>query len=145
MAGMKGTARRFVPYNGAAGAEQLHWLAKELDCDERVIVASHVPLLPGSCEDECLLWDYEEVLAVIAAGRAHVVAVFAGHDHSGGYKFDPTTRTHHVTMQSPMVAKNRGHSTAHAIVQVSDTHLEVVGSGSVPSRRLAIHSTEDSI
>ena len=136
LAGLAGTARRFVPYNGGLGEEQLQWLARELDCDERVIIAAHVPLLPGSCDPECLAWDYEEALEVIAKGRARVVAVFAGHDHSGGYAFDARSKTHHITMQSPMVCRNKGQSTAHAIVHVTDTHLMVQGSGSVPTRRL---------
>lgn len=76
LAGLKGEERRFVPYNGALGQkvryvvcfcvvfdalwclQQREWLAKELDCDCRVIVATHVPFFPGSCAPECLSWDF---------------------------------------------------------------------------------------
>jgi hypothetical protein len=59
--GLTGEERRFVPYNGAVGKEQLEWLRKELDSegDTKVIVATHVPLMPGSCCSETLAWDYE--------------------------------------------------------------------------------------
>jgi manganese-dependent ADP-ribose/CDP-alcohol diphosphatase len=47
-------SRRFVPYNGGLGAEQLAWLRTELlDAarqHERVIVLSHVILHPKACD-----------------------------------------------------------------------------------------------
>ena len=136
VAGLQGTQRRFVPYNGGFGEEQRQWLARELDCDERVIIATHIPIAQESCSDACLLWDFEEVRQVLAKGRAKVVAVFAGHDHDGGYKFDEELRIHHITMPSPMVCKNKGVSAAHSIVYVHDDHLEVQGFGTARSMKI---------
>ena len=50
---LKGLDRRYVPYNGGLGAAQLKWLEKELDCDDKIIVCSHIPLCPGSAVGNC--------------------------------------------------------------------------------------------
>ena len=48
-AGLSGPDKRFVPYNGAVGREQLAWLQGEVDTAEQageiVLVACHVPLM----------------------------------------------------------------------------------------------------
>jgi hypothetical protein len=80
--------------------------------------------------------DNLEVLSLLSSCRAQVVAVLAGHDHDGGYKLDEKSNIHHLTFQSPMVCLNKGEKTAHAIVKVFETHLEIEGSGTVPSRTL---------
>ena len=64
---------------------------------------SHLPMQPGACKDVCLLWNYEEALALFHAHPC-VVAVFAGHDHDGGYRRDGHG-IHHVTFQSPLNSK----------------------------------------
>jgi manganese-dependent ADP-ribose/CDP-alcohol diphosphatase len=49
--GLEDNARRWVPYNGGLGVPQLEWLGTELAAaaaaKERVVVLSHVPLLPA--------------------------------------------------------------------------------------------------
>lgn len=53
-------SRRFVPYNGGLGAEQLAWLRAELrdasQHHERVIVLSHVILHPKACDVSTFAW-----------------------------------------------------------------------------------------
>mmetsp|Transcript_48008 Transcript_48008/g.109007 ORF Transcript_48008/g.109007 Transcript_48008/m.109007 type:complete len:359 (+) Transcript_48008:139-1215(+) len=89
--GMQGPARRFVPFNGGYGAEQLGWLEKELDeavrSGERVVVLSHVILHPEACDGTTMAWDYEAALEVIAkAPKGTVPLVLAGHDHQVDHK-----------------------------------------------------------
>lgn len=72
----------------------------------------HVPLCPGSAGDVCLAWDFPAVLSAIDAA-GNVVAVFAGHEHSGGYV--ERRETHYLTLPSPMMVKDRA-PLAHATV-----------------------------
>ena len=142
LAGLTGLERRFAPYNGAVGPAQLAWLRGELAAaarlGEKVIVSTHVPLGPGSCVDTTLLWNYDEVLAVIHSEEAGgcVAAVLAGHDHTGGYCRD-AGGTHHLTMPSPLNTA-AGDRRAHACVEVYEDRIEVRGRGLVPSRTLAL-------
>jgi hypothetical protein len=57
--------RRWLPYNGAFGAEQRAFLGAELAAAtakrQRVIVVTHVPIGRYSAQDCCLAWDFEEV------------------------------------------------------------------------------------
>lgn len=57
--------------------------------------------------------------------------MFAGHDHDGGYKYDEKSKIHHVTFPSPMVCLNKGEKTAHAVIKVFETHLEIEGTHKV--------------
>lgn len=108
--GLEGAARRYVPYNGALGSDQLAWLAEQLAAAaaaaERVLIFTHVPLHPAASNcGYTIAYDYEEVLAVLRAAPAGTVAgVFAGHDHQGGYHRDEHG-FHHITFKSPL---NRG-------------------------------------
>lgn len=143
--GLVGIERRFVPFNGALGSEQLEWLRRELDFDGRVVIAIHVPVEEGTASPTCLLWDHTDVNRIIQEGKASVVAVFAGHDHNGGYKVVQSSNeasvklTHHITMQSPMVAPNVGHQWAHGVVSVYEDHLHMKGFGSVPTMVMPFH------
>merc|ERR1712137_1246879 len=92
---------------GAISTAQLEWLREQLHAarasTERVIVLTHVPLLPEAATAGALLWNYLDVLEVLQdAGAAVVPLVLAGHYHSGGYMSDPESGTHHVTLQSPL-------------------------------------------
>ena len=105
-AGLAGLDKRFMPYNGMVGEEQLAWLRETLAASsssgESVVILSHAPLCPGGCDPICLLWNYQEVLDVIKESEV-VVAVFAGHDHDGGYKVHEGV--HHLTFPSPLLCK----------------------------------------
>ncbi len=75
-------------WNGAAGPEQREWLERTLaDAGrrgERAVVFCHFPVLPAATTPPHLLWDHEEVLAVLDRQPA-VAAYICGHDHKGGY------------------------------------------------------------
>lgn len=84
--GMTGVDSRWMPYNGAHGEAQLTWLEAELSSaraeQQRVVVLTHVGVCPGVCDDDCLSWDYPQVLEILhGAGKDLVAAVFSGHDH----------------------------------------------------------------
>lgn len=140
MAGMSGNERRFVPFSGGVGEKQLAWIREEMvaarDAGERVLVLTHVSIKPGACVASCCVWNYAEVLdALRAGGPGRCVAVFAGHDHNGGYTLD-SDGVHHVTLPSPLVAPPP--EPCHAVVQVNVDQIVVRGFGTLPSRRLAI-------
>lgn len=89
--GLKGLNRRFVPYNGALSHDQINWFQNILDYsdneNEKVIVLSHQPIHPKSCENSALIWNYRKILDMMIDTNC-VIAHFAGHDHSGGLKYD---------------------------------------------------------
>ena len=61
--GLEGTSKRFMPYNGMIGAEQLDWLQSTLTdsrkARESVIILTHIPLHPSAADNLCLLWNYQ--------------------------------------------------------------------------------------
>jgi hypothetical protein len=74
----------WVAYNGGVGPAQLRWLGQELrnaqDAHQRVVVISHCPIHPGSVNNRMntLLWNYAEVLDVLAVFPQVVAATFTG-------------------------------------------------------------------
>ena len=104
---VQGYDRRFVPYNGGLGAEQLTWLRAELAAaaaaSERVVIMCHVILHPEACGGGTMVWDYPEALEAIRSEEAAgcVAAVLCGHDHFGGYHRDEHG-VHHCTFCSPL-------------------------------------------
>eukprot|EP00755_Sulcionema_specki_P029430 Sspe_Gene.17903::Locus_6397_Transcript_1_1_Confidence_1.000_Length_1106::g.17903::m.17903/K01517/ADPRM; manganese-dependent ADP-ribose/CDP-alcohol diphosphatase len=136
--GMVGLDRRMVPFNGAVGDEQLAWFGKQLkECEregERVLVFTHVPLAPGSAADATLVWNHHSLLGLMNQHPC-VAAVVAGHDHSGGYT---TLRgVHHLTLPSPLHTSPETPE-AHAILEVYEDRIKVIGKGIVPSRDLVL-------
>merc|ERR1712224_781425 len=69
----------------------------------KAIIFSHQPIFAEACERTAVVWNCDEVLAILHGFTDTVCAVFAGHDHYGGYAVDGKG-LHHVTMSSPMVA-----------------------------------------
>jgi len=135
-AGLTGLDRRWMPYNGAFGGEQLAWLSETLERaegkGERAIIMTHVPVCPGSSSSLTLLWNYDEVLEILHSSSV-VVAVLAGHEHEGGYLQDEKG-IHHVTLQSPLECPLD--RVAFASFDVHMDKLELRGRGNVPSRTL---------
>ena len=82
--GLEGEDKRFMPYNGMIGEEQMQWFQQTLkessESKESVIILTHVPIHPKAADNLCLLWNYKEVLGVIKENPC-VAAVLAGHDH----------------------------------------------------------------
>lgn len=91
--GLRGYRRRYVAFNGALGDEQMEWLEKVLEDatakEQRVVICTHVPLCPHDQTAYAVIWNYEEVMALMKKFNC-VKVVLAGHDHAGGY------RNHHV-------------------------------------------------
>ena len=129
--GLRGLKKRFVPFNGAVRPPQMAWLEATLreadENQERVVVMSHLPMQPGACKDVCLLWNYEEALALFHAHPC-VVAVFAGHDHDGGYRRDGHG-IHHVTFQSPLNSKPEPAAPKSALECFAEDSQPAVGEG----------------
>ena len=123
-AGLEGTERRFVPYGGLMSDVQLSWLKHTLTAasatGETAVILLHTPLCPGACNPLCLLWNYHDVLDIIKESGS-VVAVFAGHDHDGGYLFQDGV--HHFTLPSPLLCV--GEELAFATVDLFKDKLVV--------------------
>ena len=124
---VEGDNRRFVPYNGGLGAEQLSWLRAELAtaaaAEERVIIMCHVILNPNACGGSTMVWDYPEALDAIASQEC-VAAVLCGHDHFGEYHCDERG-VHHCTFCSPLNKGDDG--SAFGLVHVWDDAIEIRG------------------
>ena len=103
--GLAGLGRRYMPYNGMVGEEQLAWLAGTLAAaaaaGEAVILLSHVPVCPAAADPLCLLWNYPEVLQVLDSHPGTVAMVLAGHDHEGGAA--EREGVWHLTLPSPLL------------------------------------------
>jgi manganese-dependent ADP-ribose/CDP-alcohol diphosphatase len=84
--------KRFVAFNGAVGSTQLAWLRLELQAaresrnGQKVILLSHQPILPGTTNPVCLIWNYHQVLDILEEYEDVVLASFAGHTHKYGYE-----------------------------------------------------------
>lgn len=124
---VSGYDRRFVPYNGGLGAEQLAWLQAELAdataANERVCIMCHVILHPQACGGSTMVWDYSEALEVISQSSC-VAAVLCGHDHFGQYHLD-SNGVHHCTFCSPLNKGDDGD--AFGVVHVWEDALEICG------------------
>lgn len=141
--GVYGIARRFVPYNGALSKEQLDFLEGELvqavEAGQYVVICSHIPLQPGACSSSCLVWNFEQVLAILHRYAAHkyqgekgVVCVFAGHDHKGGEAVDKEG-IFHITLSSPLEAPG---CEAHAVLLLGRRGLYIQAFGAEKHRYL---------
>jgi len=129
LVGVEGHQRRFVPYNGGFGKEQLDWFRSELQdaatANERVVVMSHVIIHPMACGGSTMAWDYEEALGIINSEEC-VVTVLCGHDHKGNYYFDEENGVHHCTFSSPLNKGTEGH--AYGIICIhKDNTMEIRG------------------
>lgn len=97
--GLEGVERRFVKFNGGVGEEQLQWMERSLqeatDKNQKVVLCCHLPLDPGATFPSTLLWNYDEVMAVVHKFTC-VVACIGGHAHEGGHSVDKHGVHHHV-------------------------------------------------
>jgi hypothetical protein len=92
-------AREAQDWNGAIGEAQRQWLDRALadatGRKQRAIVFCHFPVLPEACRSEHLLWNCEEILAIVEKHKA-AAAWINGHDHAGGYAL--RKGVHHLTL-----------------------------------------------
>ena len=134
--GLEGQDRRFVAFNGGVGKLQLQWLETNLAAAEResqkVIIFSHAPFHPQSCNAFSLMWNYQEVLDVLWKFNC-VVACFYGHDHGSSHVVDH--HGIHYRMIEALVETPSG-SNAFATVHVKKDGLYVEGHGRLESQVL---------
>ena len=98
--------QRFKNYNGALGPGQLAWLGHLLttadERKERVFLFCHLPVDPTCCRADGLLWNNDEVLALLHAHRC-CCAYISGHDHTGGFNID-SEGVVHLSPPAPLEA-----------------------------------------
>jgi manganese-dependent ADP-ribose/CDP-alcohol diphosphatase len=129
-----GVQKRFVAFNGAVGSIQLEWLRQQLhdvrSRGERALILSHQPILPGSTNPVCLVWNYKDVLKILRKYSDVVMASFSGHAHEGGYLRDKSGihfRVFEAALESPHPHKT------YAMIDVYDDHLDIRGFGNCKS------------
>jgi len=125
--GLVGVDRRFVKFNGAVGKEQLSWLNGVLQDasthHQNVIICSHLPMDPGASSPAALMWNYDEVMAIVHRYNC-VKACFAGHDHKGGHSVD-SHGVHHRTLEAALECPPGTSAFGH--VEVYPDRLLLVG------------------
>ena len=61
--GLEGKNKRFMPYNGKIGEQQMTWIKNTLArCEsegESVVILTHIPIHPSAADNLCLLWNYQ--------------------------------------------------------------------------------------
>jgi manganese-dependent ADP-ribose/CDP-alcohol diphosphatase len=129
--GLVGLSRRFVAFNGGVDVPQLVWLERSMETarmnGERVIICSHQPIHPGSSFPTCLVWNYDEILAVVRKYSDVVIASFSGHAHKGGYVRDEVSGVHFRTFEAMLESPSPIRT--YAIVDLFSDSLVVRGSG----------------
>lgn len=119
-------------YNAAIGAEQMEWIAAELEAaqtaGQRVILFCHYPVIPAPFVHN--LWNAEELVALIAKHQ-HVAAYMNGHNHAGNY--GTQGHCHYVNLKGMVETEKE---TAYAVVKCFPDRLEIEGYGLEPDRKL---------
>jgi manganese-dependent ADP-ribose/CDP-alcohol diphosphatase len=109
---------RFSGYNGAVGEQQLKWLDDQLrvcrKLKKRVVLCTHTPLLLEASNSSGVVWNANELLKLVWSYDNLVIAVLAGHYHTGGYFVDEK-QIHHVTLKAILETPpgNNSHATAY--------------------------------
>ncbi|XP_063077273.1 manganese-dependent ADP-ribose/CDP-alcohol diphosphatase-like [Engraulis encrasicolus] len=134
---LSGLELRFAKFNGGFSQDQLRWLDEVLtkadEMQEKVTIASHLPVHPLATEPMSLAWNYPELLSLLQAHRS-VVCYMAGHDHEGGYHRDETTGIHHLTLEG--VVETPPDSQAYGTVYVYEDRMVVKGNGRMRDREM---------
>ena len=142
---LDGYDKRWVAFNGAVGRRQLAWLEDVLAAarggGERVIVVSHNPLVAEAAAPQCVLWNAEDVLAVIARFRDTVGVCLSGHAHAGGFTRDEQGVPHRVL---EAIVECPPGTSAHGLLHVFSNRVEIEGSGGMASQVIYYADTLDS-
>ena len=129
--GMQGLDRRFVAFNGGVGPTQLAWLKDTLETarvnKERVVLVSHLPLMPGSSGSVCLLWNHAELLELLRDYRDVIAVSLAGHAHKGGYRRDAESGIHFRVLEA--VLENPSPHDTYAIMEIYTDRIVIHGFG----------------
>lgn len=134
----KRLGRAHASFNGAVADDQLVWfvrvLARAKAASERVIIMTHYPLKSGSARDTHIALNAGALLGVMSKSGADVVAVFAGHDHVGGFvKPDARGGPAFITIPALLEAPVNAFATVSVF---ADGSLNIAGHGSVQSRKI---------
>ncbi|KAA8490318.1 Manganese-dependent ADP-ribose/CDP-alcohol diphosphatase [Porphyridium purpureum] len=145
----------YAPWNGHLSDIQVDFFRVELDSasrrKERVLVCCHYPIHEDAARKSHLLINHAVVLKLVRQYNTTVVALFAGHDHVGGYTVDHGV--HHVTFPAMLEAsegsdgqeQNVEHSpNAFGIVELraNGDRILIQGYGDVPTRVLVAGGAE---
>ena len=108
-----------LPYNGRVGSRQLAWLRSILEAAteqrELVFVFSHLAVSDRVVRPDGIMWNADEVKALLHQFPC-VVAIFAGHDHNGGFATDEMG-LHHIVPPAPLESTS---DDAFGVVTVHD-------------------------
>lgn len=134
---LEGLAKRWVAFNGAVGETQVNWLKGVLAAakseKERVILISHNPLHPKAAAPQCLLWNHQEILDVLARYTDTLALCLAGHSHAGGFCRDDAGIAHRCL---EAIVECPPGTTAHGILHVFADRVEIEGSGGMYSQTI---------
>lgn len=83
-----------------------------------------MPLHPLVCTPDCLLWNYDAVLALLHKHRGVVALCLAGHCHAAHVYRDPESGIVHCTLDSPLEQRD-----AYSTVRMYEDRIEVQGFG----------------
>jgi 3',5'-cyclic AMP phosphodiesterase CpdA len=123
-------------WNGALGERQMNWLrgalARAKEHGERAIVICHLPVLRESSTPQHVAWNCDDIRALLRESGV-VAAYLNGHDHNGGYAEE--SGIHYVTFPGMVES---GVKNSYTLVDVFADRLELHGSGTAPSRTLAL-------
>ena len=131
---LEGVENRFVLFGGGVGPRQLAWLKLVLEqarqARQQVVVFSHVPLHPRACEGhlDCLLWNYGEVLEVLAEQKGLVKLCFAGHSHQASFFREEESGICFYTLDAPLEQKPPG-GNAFSTARFFREMIEIEGHG----------------
>ena len=132
--GLNDLEKRFVGFNGGVGELQLQWLRSTLEearlAKEKVVILSHQPIMPGSSNPVCLIWNYAEVLSILREFSDVVVASLAGHAHKGGYVKDKSSGIHFRVIEAALESKPER---TYCILDIHHERLELRGFGKCES------------
>lgn len=137
--GLSGEAMRWTPLGGGISQEQLSFLESELEASdssgEHVIILTHVALHPKTNNPVCVVWNYEDVCEILGRHKS-AAAIFAGHDHSGGYYLDKYG-IHHITFKSPLNCDKA--QFCFAVAELFRDRILIEGFGEEYSRELRLN------
>lgn len=129
-----------IPYawdwNAAVSSTQLAWFNEQIgearSSGEKVITFCHYPIRKEASTDEHLMWNHDEVVALINKNSDVVKAYISGHWHAGGYYRDPVSGIHHLTLRAILEAstdKGPTFGNAYAFVDVFTDKMALRGVG----------------
>ncbi|XP_067938377.1 uncharacterized protein [Watersipora subatra] len=123
--GLEGLDRRFVQYNGAIGEAQIAWLSSELraaeEAKQSVVVFGHCGVSPEGTYNQCLLWNYDQVLALLESSPC-VKLVLNGHGHIYLHGVSATGK-HYVTLRAVLETPPNEKSWMTVEVDVSEMKI----------------------